>query len=203
MSWAMQQQTAEEPNQRFVLLILANWISDEDGDGGFPSIETMCKATGLANSTVRRKLDELQELGLICKGNQDLAQAYVKRADRRPTVWAFPKLRPLTVGGRENDRSSEQGRPPTEEKTTAQAVSADPSRKSVGEPQSARPAPEPGPREELGYEQPRSPVGTVARALEDRKTPPVGRGASFDADFKARFGVAPDEAHAVREGTKR
>jgi len=53
----------------------------------FPAVNTLAEDTGLSESTVRRKLQELEELELVNRGNQAIAAAHIERADRRPIVY--------------------------------------------------------------------------------------------------------------------
>ena len=69
ITWAYRTEVGS-PTRKAVLLVLANY-ADED-DSAYPSANRIAKMTELSNSTVRKALDELQEMGVI--------------ADRVPTV---------------------------------------------------------------------------------------------------------------------
>lgn len=86
MTWALEQRDVKDPTARYVLLCLANY-ADKDGKGAFPSANSLSADTGLSVRTVRYKLDYLEENGLICRGNQAIAAAYIDRHDRRPVVY--------------------------------------------------------------------------------------------------------------------
>lgn len=86
MSWALRQQAITDPAARSVLFGLANHANHE-GRHAFPSVNLLCRYTGLAPRTVKTKLKLLVELKLILKGNQRVAAAIIERADRRPTVY--------------------------------------------------------------------------------------------------------------------
>lgn len=86
MSWALRQQAITDPAARSVLFGLANHANHE-GRHAFPSVNLLCRYTGLAPRTVKTKLKLLVELKLILKGNQRVAAAIIDRADRRPTVY--------------------------------------------------------------------------------------------------------------------
>lgn len=86
MTWAIEQQDVREPNARHVLLCLANY-ADADGKAAFPSTARLEADTGLSESTIRRKLDLLEEMGLIEEGNQAVVAAYIERGDRRPVCY--------------------------------------------------------------------------------------------------------------------
>lgn len=92
MAWALTQQVVMDPPARHVLLCLANYAG-ENGQGAFPSADTLSKHTGLALRTVRLKLAQLEEAGVIEKGNQAIAAAYIERADRRPVVYNLVNIR--------------------------------------------------------------------------------------------------------------
>lgn len=86
MAWALAQQDVSDPTARHVLLCLANY-ANERGMGAFPAVSTLCRDTGLSERTVQAKLAFLTDSGVIRRGNQAIAAAYVDRADRRPTVY--------------------------------------------------------------------------------------------------------------------
>lgn len=86
MAWALQQQETSDPTARHVLLCLANYAG-ADGLAAFPSTSTLARDSGLSERTIRAKLDQLETLGLIRLGNQAIAAAHIRRADRRPTVF--------------------------------------------------------------------------------------------------------------------
>lgn len=119
VAWAIKQQEVKDPFCRFVLVCLANYAG-ENGQNAFPSIATLAKDTGLSDSTVRRKLQELEETGFITKGNQTIAAAHIDRADRRPVVYDI-NTRGVTVIARSvNGVSAEAGRGVTEAPTGCQ-----------------------------------------------------------------------------------
>ncbi|NBA95529.1 helix-turn-helix domain-containing protein [Pseudomonas sp. R5(2019)] len=87
MSWALSRRDlGKDSSARHVLLCLANYAGT-DGRGAFPSAKTLTEDTGLSERTVRSKLDVLEKLGLIVRGNQALAAVYIDRHDRRPVVY--------------------------------------------------------------------------------------------------------------------
>lgn len=86
MAWALRQQIVKDPSARHVLLCLASYAS-EGGKAAFPSVSTLSSETGLSERTVQRKLDELVKIGVIVRGNQKIAEAYIGRADRRPICY--------------------------------------------------------------------------------------------------------------------
>ena len=86
MTWAMEQQAVTDSLARHVLLCLANY-ADNTGKAAFPSASTLATDTGMSERSVRNKLDLLEALGLIVKGNQAIVAAYIERGDRRPICY--------------------------------------------------------------------------------------------------------------------
>lgn len=94
MSWALSLPTEilKDSSARHVLLCLANYAGS-NGTGAFPSASTLAQDTGLSERTVRYKLDDLEQSGLIKKGNQAIAAVHIDRHDRRPVVYDLQILR--------------------------------------------------------------------------------------------------------------
>ncbi|MCF7540605.1 helix-turn-helix domain-containing protein [Pseudomonas petrae] len=92
MVWALEQRDIQDSSCRHVLLCLANYAGS-DGRGAFPSALTLANDTGLSERTVRYKLDALEDAGLIQRGNQAIAAAYIDRHDRRPVVYDMVEKR--------------------------------------------------------------------------------------------------------------
>jgi len=88
MSWALSLPTEslKDSSARHVLLCLANYAGS-NGAGAFPSASTLAQDTGLSERTVRYKLDDLEKVGLIQRGNQAIAAVHIDRHDRRPVVY--------------------------------------------------------------------------------------------------------------------
>ncbi|MCX4232822.1 helix-turn-helix domain-containing protein [Streptomyces ortus] len=108
MTWAMQEAPVEDAGPAHVLLILADHAND-DGTGAFPSVDTIVWKTRMGERTVQRHLRTLEEQGLIRKGNQKLAELYIEREDRRPTVYDLDLARcrpPRERGANLTPRSS-------------------------------------------------------------------------------------------------
>ncbi|MCI1673169.1 MAG: helix-turn-helix domain-containing protein [Bifidobacterium tibiigranuli] len=68
---------------RVILYALADH-EDPRGRGAYPSVRTLAELSHLSMRTVQRKLDELEEMGIIRRGDQRLVSHI--RADRRPVV---------------------------------------------------------------------------------------------------------------------
>jgi hypothetical protein len=102
MAWAIEQQDVKDAHARHVLLCLANY-ADNNGKAAFPSTATLVEDTGMSESTIRRKLDQLEASGLIVKGNQAVVAAYIARGDRRPVCYDMSmKKRGVALTGRES-----------------------------------------------------------------------------------------------------
>jgi hypothetical protein len=90
----------EDPRQRphlaIVLIGLANH-ADPQGRNAFPSIGTLVRYTRLSESTVRRCLQRLVELGVIRPGDPELQAFYIRRKHRRPTVYDLVMRGPAPV----------------------------------------------------------------------------------------------------------
>lgn len=105
MTWALDQQVATESISRHVLLCLANY-ADKDGKNAFPSAATLAQDTGLAVRTVRARLGQLLEAGVIRKGNQAIVAAYIPSADRRPVCYDLVMERRACGAPREGERGA-------------------------------------------------------------------------------------------------
>lgn len=86
MSWALSQQVVTESHARHVLLCLANY-ADQSGRAAFPAVSSLALDTGLAPRTVQYRLRELESIGLIKRGNQAVAAAYITQRDRIPVCY--------------------------------------------------------------------------------------------------------------------
>lgn len=129
-AWAIEQDLITDTGQKFVLVCLANYAG-EDGQGAFPSVATLCRHTCLSESTVRRKLQDLESAGFIVRGNQRLAEVKIERADRRPIVFDLPIPRGVTVIPRAPSGVSNMGvRGVNDPSTGCQALTPDPPSRS-------------------------------------------------------------------------
>lgn len=177
MAWAIEQQEITAAEGRLVLICLANY-ANASGEDAFPSNARLCRDTGLSESTVRRWLQRLQALSLICLGNQAIAVAKVARADRRPVVYQLvltPQVsRGVTVTPREvNGVSNPIPRGVKLASTGCQALTPDPSL-SVINPKSAHGVSSPARSAGLILEQMRQ-----EQALRFGCDVPQGNGAFF------------------------
>ena len=125
MSWALSLpiRSLKDSSARHVLLCLANYAGSS-GAGAFPSAKTLTDDTGLSERTVRTKLDLLEELGFIVRGNQALAAVYIDRHDRRPVVYDLMIKRGAVVAPREDVTGcslGQNGVQPTTERGAATA----------------------------------------------------------------------------------
>ncbi|WP_370873122.1 helix-turn-helix domain-containing protein [Arthrobacter bambusae] len=67
------------------MLVVLGSYADKEGNDIYPSIETLVKATGFGETTVRRHLKHLTDCGLLEYGNQDAALKL--RPGNRPKVY--------------------------------------------------------------------------------------------------------------------
>ena len=86
MSWALSQQIVTSAPARHVLLCLANY-ADQDGKTAFPSVARLERDTGLSERTIRAKLKDLEQMGVLIRGNQSIVEAYVERSDKLPICY--------------------------------------------------------------------------------------------------------------------
>ncbi|USS54873.1 MULTISPECIES: helix-turn-helix domain-containing protein [Pseudomonas] len=107
MTWALEQRLVTDPTCRHVLLCLANY-ADKSGRGAFPSASSLSEDTGLSERTIRYKLDALEAAGVIKRGNQAIAAAYIDRYDRRPVVYDMVENRGAPAAPR-NEEDPERG----------------------------------------------------------------------------------------------
>ena len=113
-SWAIEQEEVKDPITQLVLLTLANYAG-ESGLHTYPSIGRLVKETRLSESTVRRHIAQLMEMGLLVRGNQSFVQHI--RVDRRPIVYDLviperltdTKSRGITETPRSNHGVSQTG----------------------------------------------------------------------------------------------
>ncbi|MEF0147420.1 helix-turn-helix domain-containing protein [Pseudomonas guariconensis] len=101
MTWALQQQEVVESHARHVLLCLANY-ADQDGRAAFPSVARLATDTGLSPRTVQYRLRELEQCGVIRRGNQAIPAAYISQRDRIPACYdlAVERGAPCAPGAR-------------------------------------------------------------------------------------------------------
>lgn len=107
MAWALAQQEVTESHSRHVLLCLANY-ADQSGRAAFPAVSSLALDTGLAPRTVQYRLRELEAAGLIRRGNQAIAAAYITQRDRVPVCYDLDLARgahdaPRTERGAHDD----------------------------------------------------------------------------------------------------
>lgn len=86
ISWALEHQIVADAGARHVLVALANH-ADNTGRDAYPSVSLLCRYTGLKRRTVLDKLKLLQDVGVVVRGNQRIAEAKIRRAARRPVVY--------------------------------------------------------------------------------------------------------------------
>ena len=89
-SWALREAQCPSASARLILIALADRCQP-DGRSAWPTIETLMAEAHCSESTVRRSLSDLEESGVIRRGNQNLAQRdehgrYLV-PQYRPVVW--------------------------------------------------------------------------------------------------------------------
>lgn len=86
-AWALRVEGVPDPAARVVLIGLANHAG-ADGTAAWPSVATLAAYAVCSERTVQRKLRDLEALGLLRRGDQELLRHLP--ADRRPTVYDLP-----------------------------------------------------------------------------------------------------------------
>lgn len=84
MVWVLDDAPVTDAQSLAVLLALAEQ-AHEDGTGAYPSHATLARRGRCSVSTVQRRLAELEEAGLIRRGDQSIVSRFP--ANRRPIVW--------------------------------------------------------------------------------------------------------------------
>lgn len=84
MSWALYEVPDLKPTTRLVLAILADH-SGHDGTGAYPSAQTVAEAVGIDRRNVMTHIKQLENLGLIKRGDQRHVQHIAKQF--RPVVY--------------------------------------------------------------------------------------------------------------------
>jgi hypothetical protein len=166
MTWAFKQRHIADPMQRYVLLCLANYAGEE-GCNAFPSVARLGRDSGLSERTIQRALHALEEGGVIKRGNQEVAAAYIKDEGKRPTVYDLIFRTGVTQSPVVSDGCQTVKAPVTDSHRTGVTQSPNPS--------------------EIRHITKES----VTRILENREKPPEGREPTFELEFKKRFGVLP------------
>lgn len=84
VTWALEKAPVQDPTQVLLLIALADRASD-DGTGSWPSAAWLAERARCSVRTVRRHMIELEQAGIIRRGDQRSVQHL--RGDRRPVVW--------------------------------------------------------------------------------------------------------------------
>lgn len=93
VSWALWR-APNVPARLVATLIAIAAYTDENGQGAYPSAQTIADCTRKTERQAKRDIAELVKLGLLVPGNWRLT-AHL-RADRRPNVYDLPMLRGVT-----------------------------------------------------------------------------------------------------------
>lgn len=84
VDWALREAPTKDSTETLVLVGLANHVSD-NGTGAYPSVNTLSKYAKCSERTIQRKLRDLEEAGVISRGDQRSVAHH--RSDRRPVVY--------------------------------------------------------------------------------------------------------------------
>jgi len=84
MLWALQDAPVDDPTKVVILVALGDRAAS-DGTAAFPAQTEIAHRARCSDRTVRRHLRELEEMGLIFRGDQELVSHYDPRY--RPVVW--------------------------------------------------------------------------------------------------------------------
>lgn len=94
MIWALHLKPADldgvHDGAHLTLVLLADYM-DPTGRGAWPSVETLAHARGVSTRSIRRHLEQLEEAGLVVRGDQTAAR--LVPANRRPVVWDLGRSR--------------------------------------------------------------------------------------------------------------
>lgn len=82
--WVLDEAPTTDMRHFAVLVALAD-VADDGGRGCWPAVRTLARRARCSERTVQRILREMEDAGLIRRGNQILAEGI--RADRRPVVY--------------------------------------------------------------------------------------------------------------------
>lgn len=102
MIWALHltpEQLGEVSPAAHLTLIAVADCAGPDGEAAWPSAQRLADVRSCSVRTIRRHLEQLEEAGLIRRGNQKIVSHL--RKDRRPIVWDLP-IKPV-------DNSPERG----------------------------------------------------------------------------------------------
>jgi len=87
IAWVLDEAPGVPARLLATLIVIANH-ADTYGKGAWPSQATMARQTRKSDRAVRADVLQLEELGLIVRGDQRIVLHI--RSDRRPVVWDLP-----------------------------------------------------------------------------------------------------------------
>lgn len=172
MLWAAKDAPTIDAEERLLLIMMAE-AADSDGCNSHKSQPTLARLTHLNDRTVRRRLEALEERGLIARGDQQVV-AYI-RADSRPVNWdlQIPCSYFRNVDRINQERWDARRWPPLTPEARPDLASA-PDRKArvdKGTPKPRKPAPDDEPQTATGLEDrpdETGNTGAVTAGLQDR-----------------------------------
>lgn len=105
--WVLYDAPVKDATQVLILWALADRAND-DGTAAWPAQQWIADRARCSTRTVRRHLADLEEQGIIRRGDQELVSHF--RADSRPVVWDIVMVkRPDKLSGREQERPDTGG----------------------------------------------------------------------------------------------
>ena len=131
MVWALNEAPWESATEALVLITLADYAGYDESPwiGACPSHQTIAEAARVSTRTVRRCLNNLEDRGVIVRGDQSITERF--RPDRRPVVWNLNGQMKRTTTGHSHDRPvGLSGRPKNDERGDT-AMSYDPSNNPI------------------------------------------------------------------------
>lgn len=197
-AWALSVEDVPDSTARVILLGLANH-ADREGRAAWPSVATLAEYAVCSERTAHRRLRDLEELGLIRRGDQRLVDHLP--GNRRPVVYDLPvgvtrwqvgrgdNLAGVTPGAARGDTGGNPGVTPVADKPSLEPSMNRPTPLSPpgGEQTELLAAPEPGPAAADGY--PDSFEDAWA-AWPKRRTDTAGKKAAHAAWHRAVVGTA-------------
>lgn len=84
MLWAMESAPVTDPTSAMIVMALADRAAD-DGTAAWPSHQQIADRARVSVATVKRRLRELEDTGVIRRGDQELVSHFQPR--HRPVVW--------------------------------------------------------------------------------------------------------------------
>lgn len=94
VAWALNESPTDDPATRLILVAMAE-VAHDDGTACFLSHKTIAEKACVSEATVKRRLRELKEEGLLVPGDESLVSHYP--VNRRPNVWNLALWRQRSI----------------------------------------------------------------------------------------------------------